>query len=335
MIIKNIAKKLTMIVVATVILVTTVFLSTGNINSYSAIQNEKQIEDLIANCTTTYENGRTERAFEKMSSGLQTAFNEGTITQGDVEAAFSAMQVDSGCAQLLTAYLPIAQANGYVSSSFTINTSLNSNINETTQTSEQTSSTPSNTTEVAQNESSESTDKDTGEVSVAESSIDTTETSKATDEDENSDADNEWVESERVESTCTEAGYVVYTNASGEEKTEDLPLAEHQYTETSRTAATCTETGSINYTCEVCGDTYSEEIPTIDHLLEEETVEAGLFTSGSKITKCSICGEVISEETIPAKCPKWVVIITIIAIVGIVGAIAFAVKKNVKIGADM
>ena len=331
---KTINLKRIVVVFYAIVITAALFAGLNHGSEGRAIQNEDQIEDLIANCTTTYENGRTERAFEKMSSGLQTAFNEGTITQGDVEAAFLAMQVDSGCAQLLTAYLPIAQANGYVSSSFTMNTSLNSNTNETTQTSEQISSTPSNTTEVAQNESSESTDKDTEEVSVAESSIDATETSKATDEDKNSDADNEWVESERVESTCTEAGYVVYTNASGEEKTEELPLAEHQYVETSRTAATCTETGSINYTCEVCGDTYSEEIPTIDHLLEEETIEAGLFTNGSKITKCSICGEVISEETIPAKCPTWVVIITIIAVVGIVGAIAFAVKKNVKIGAD-
>ena len=296
------------------------------------IRNEKQIADLFEHATTCYEvDGNFDYAFFEMNNGLEAAFQAGAITVANVENVTTLYYNAGGnYKKLMEAYIPTMQANGWVSTSFSVSSTTATN----SQANEQTSSTSNNSAEVTQNESSKSTDTNTEEVTVEESSRNTAETSKTTNNDENLNANDEWVESERKESTCTEAGYVVYTNASGEEKTEELSLVEHQYVETSRTAATCTETGSINYTCEVCGDTYSEEIPTIDHLLEEETVEAGLFTNGSKITKCSICGEVISEETIPAKCPTWVVIITIIAIVGIVGAIAFAVKKNVKIGAN-
>lgn len=289
-----------------------------------AIQNEDQLYDLFNHAATLYKHNPTS-AVDEVSRGLTAAFNEGTITPSMVETVVTEEYKAGGdFATIVSACMPLLQANGWVSSSF----SVGSTSSTSSQTNDQTASTPSNTSEVTESETSESTTKASGENNKTENTTNSNETENIKTE-ENTTSNEEWTESERVESTCTEAGYIVYTNASGEEKTEELPLAEHQYVETSRTAATCTETGSINYTCEVCGDTYSEEIPTIDHLLEEETVEAGLFTNGSKITKCSICGEIISEEVLPAKCPMWVaIIIGIIAIIGITGGIVFAAKRK-------
>ncbi len=290
-----------------------------------AIQNEDQIAALFEHATTMYEGyGTFDHSFDEMNRGLNAAFQEGTITTSNVENVTTIYYNAGGnYKKLMEAYIPTMQANGWVSSSF----SVGSTSSTSSQTNDQTASTPSNTSEVTESETSESTTKTSEENNKTENTTNSKEAENIKTE-ENTTSNEEWTESKRVESTCTEAGYVVYTNASGEEKTEELPLAEHQYVETSRTAATCTETGSINYTCEVCGETYSEEIPKIDHLLEEETVEAGLFTSGSKITKCSICGEVISEETIPAKCPTWVAIVIGIIIVAITGGIVFAAKRK-------
>jgi len=294
-----------------------------------AIHNEEQIADLFEHATTCYEyDGNFDYAFDEMNRGLQAAFQEGSITSANVENVVTVYCNAGGSyKKLMEAYIPTMQANGWVSSSFSVGSTSSTN----SQTNNQTASTPSNTSEVTESETSESTTMTSEENNKTENDTNLNETEDIKTK-ENTTSDEEWTESERVESTCTEAGYVVYTNASGEEKTEELPLAEHQYVETSRTAATCTETGSINYTCEVCGDTYSEEIPTIDHLLVEETTEAGLFSEGSVVTKCSICGEVISEESIPAKCPIWVAIVVFVMIIGfIVGIVHIAKAKKGKI----
>lgn len=128
-----------------------------------------------------------------------------------------------------------------------------------------------------------------------------------------------WLESERAESTCIEAGHVSYTNSlTGETKSEELPLAEHKYSEIERKDATCSEAGSITYTCEVCGDTYVEEIPALSHEYEWVTTkEATLFTPGEEQYVCKNCGDVSETREIPATCP--------ISIAGIVGIVIISI----------
>ena len=141
-----------------------------------------------------------------------------------------------------------------------------------------------------------------------------------------------WLESERIESTCTVPGYIKYTNSlTNEVKTEELPLADHKYVETERKEATCTEAGSITYTCEICGDTYAEEIPALSHEYEWITAkEATLFASGEKQYVCKNCGDVSETREIPAICPIPIAGIVGIVIISIclVGGIIIKKKKE-------
>ncbi len=142
-----------------------------------------------------------------------------------------------------------------------------------------------------------------------------------------------WVETNRVESTCTEAGHVDYSNSlTGETKSEELPLAEHKYSEIERKDATCSEAGSITYTCEICGDTYSEEIPALSHEYEWITTkEATLFASGEEQYVCKNCGDVSKTREISATCPiplMGIVIGICVVLIGAVSGIVVLKKKR-------
>ena len=139
-----------------------------------------------------------------------------------------------------------------------------------------------------------------------------------------------WVETNRIESTCTETGHVSYTNSlTGETKSEELPLAEHKYAETERTEALCTEAGAITYACEVCGDTYTEEIPALGHEYEWVTTkEAALFTPGEEQYVCKNCGDISETREIAAKCPIDIVIILGLIVLGVAGITFIAIKRK-------
>ncbi|MBE5919538.1 MAG: hypothetical protein E7272_06790 [Pseudobutyrivibrio ruminis] len=142
-----------------------------------------------------------------------------------------------------------------------------------------------------------------------------------------------WVETNRVESTCTEAGHVDYSNSlTGETKSEELPLAEHKYAETERKEATCTEVGSITYTCEVCGDTYTEEVPALGHEYEWVTTkEASFFTLGEEQYVCKNCGDVSKTREISATCPiplMGIIIGICVVLIGAVSGIVVLKKKR-------
>lgn len=145
-----------------------------------------------------------------------------------------------------------------------------------------------------------------------------------------------WEETNRRESTCTESGYIEYTNSlTGKTKTEELPLAKHQYEESERVEPTCTEDGSVTYTCSVCGDTYDETISATGHSYEWVTTkEAGLFTDGLEEEVCSICGEKSgATHTLSAKIANSVVLLIICGIIIVtVGASSFILlhKRQAK-----
>ena len=65
--------------------------------------------------------------------------------------------------------------------------------------------------------------------------------------------------------------------------------------------ATCTETGSRKRSCLRCGETETEEIPSLGHLFGEwETVEPTCVNSGSTTRVCERCGATDAAEVLPA-----------------------------------
>ena len=73
--------------------------------------------------------------------------------------------------------------------------------------------------------------------------------------------------------TCKDPGYTESSKCSDcgkvlKEAEEIGVSGEHTY-ESEIKAPTCTETGLNTFTCSVCGDSYTEEIPTLDHTYDE------------------------------------------------------------------
>ncbi|MCR5100509.1 MAG: hypothetical protein K6B41_04040, partial [Butyrivibrio sp.] len=100
---------------------------------------------------------------------------------------------------------------------------------------------------------------------------------------------------------------ITYTcSMCGDSYTEEIPLIDHEYTSEVTKEATCVENGIKTYTCTMCGDTYTEEIPATGHVETEEVVtqEAGLFSEGERITRCKECQEILNTEVISSKYPK-------------------------------
>ena len=116
----------------------------------------------------------------------------------------------------------------------------------------------------------------------------------------------DYQETERVEPTGAEPGYVEYTcSVCGAQYREELPAEahEHVYEETDRVEPTETEDGYIEYTCSVCGETYRETLPAAgehDHTyVETDRVDPTDTEDGYIEYTCSVCGDTF-RETLPA-----------------------------------
>lgn len=181
----------------------------------------------------------------------------------------------------------------------------------------------------------ETIDNSSSTDTATESSNKTSKSSQAKNKLEYSDEEIEaaWEETNRVESTCTEAGYIEYTNSlTNETKIEELELANHSYEEIERIESTCTEDGSVTYTCSVCGDTYTEEIPALSHDYEWVTTkEASFFTLGEEQYVCKNCGDVSKTREISATCPiplMGIIIGICVVLIGAVSGIVVLKKKR-------
>jgi len=100
-------------------------------------------------------------------------------------------------------------------------------------------------------------------------------------------------ETERVDPTCTEDGYVIMACGCGVTETTTLKATGHKY-ESVVTAPTCTEKGYTTHTCSVCNDTYTDsELPANGHSFGEwEITTAPTCTQdGVQTRKCSACEE--------------------------------------------
>ena len=105
---------------------------------------------------------------------------------------------------------------------------------------------------------------------------------------------------------------------------------EHSYTSSVTTEPTCSTVGTMTYTCE-CGDTYTEEIPKVEHTPGEweTTKKAALLSDGEKVQKCTVCGEVLATEVIPAnKTMLYVIIGACVAVVTAIVGVIIHKKKH-------
>ena len=105
----------------------------------------------------------------------------------------------------------------------------------------------------------------------------------------------------------------------------------HEYTSEVTKEATCTEAGIITYTCKDGDDTYTEELPMLEHEAGEwvTVTEPTILNKGHRVQYCSVGGEILAEEDIPAKTGQLIAIIVGCAVVVcgvIVGVITFRKK---------
>ena len=146
-----------------------------------------------------------------------------------------------------------------------------------------------------------------------------------------------WQETERTDATCTDTGYVTYSNANNTEitKTEEIPALGHSYDVTDTKEPTCTEKGSTTYTCSRCGDTYVEETDALGHQEGDWTItkEPGLFSKGEKVIKCTVCDEVLKTGSVEQTCPlplPAVIVMGVAVIALIVSVIVMLRKKRIR-----
>jgi len=99
--------------------------------------------------------------------------------------------------------------------------------------------------------------------------------------------------------TCTQTGLRRITcTHCGNSYTENIPALQHNYQLTT-IEPTCEEAGAHVRTCSHCGDSYSEYISALDHNYQITTIEPTCEEAGTQIHTCSLC-EYSHTEYIPA-----------------------------------
>jgi len=92
------------------------------------------------------------------------------------------------------------------------------------------------------------------------------------------------------ENTCVEFGIKTYTcQLCGDSYTEEIAKTNsHSYTSKTTKSATCKDKGIKTYTCQLCGDSYTEEIAkTNSHIWLDATCVSG--------KKCSLCATTVGS----------------------------------------
>ncbi len=104
--------------------------------------------------------------------------------------------------------------------------------------------------------------------------------------------DGHYVQTERVEPTCTTEGYAKYSCACGYEYTETLTL-EHNYVLVRTEAPTCTRHGYDLYKCSYCGNEKKEYHDDVikGHNYIDTVVQPTCTSGGYTVRKCSNCGD--------------------------------------------
>lgn len=111
-----------------------------------------------------------------------------------------------------------------------------------------------------------------------------------------------------TEPTCTEEGVKTYTcSVCGDSYTESIPTIEHSWGEWVTTKeATETEVGEQKHTCTVCGKEETEILPMLEHTHKyDTTVTAPTCTEDGYTTYKCKCGESYIGDTVPATGHKY------------------------------
>lgn len=86
-----------------------------------------------------------------------------------------------------------------------------------------------------------------------------------------------------IESSCGKNGSITYTCKTCKDSySEDIPALEHSYNITSTVNATCTTKGSKTFTCSKCANSYNEEISILSHNWKAATCTSAQI--------CNMCG---------------------------------------------
>ena len=106
-----------------------------------------------------------------------------------------------------------------------------------------------------------------------------------------------FVETSRVDSTCTVAGIAYHACDCGATKEVTLPYADHTYVE-AVTPPTCDKNGVSTFTCS-CGDTYKTTIPALGHTYDDGVKTSATCDKAGFTTFTCSCGhsyEVVDEN---------------------------------------
>ncbi|MBO5525961.1 MAG: carboxypeptidase regulatory-like domain-containing protein [Clostridia bacterium] len=110
-----------------------------------------------------------------------------------------------------------------------------------------------------------------------------------------------YIVKERTESTCTQAGHILYACACGESYTESLPLKAHRYESVERVEPTCVQRGYEVFRCRDCADSYRTDYATVAHgYVEKERVTATCQHGGYVLFECSVCKNTERRNEVPA-----------------------------------
>lgn len=101
------------------------------------------------------------------------------------------------------------------------------------------------------------------------------------------------------EPNCFQNGIKTFTcSICGVTYTEEFPMIDHSYIESVIAEPTCFEKGLIESTCIYCGDTNQSSIPEADHDYMVSVTKATQNKAGRVVNECIICGD-NSSKIIP------------------------------------
>lgn len=110
-----------------------------------------------------------------------------------------------------------------------------------------------------------------------------------------------YIETMRLDPTCTENGAVEYMCECGDGYTELLPALGHSYAAAAYIEPNCTREGCTVYSCVRCGDSFNADYTGYDvHSLElTDSIAPTCTEEGLRVYTCTVCGAE-ETETVPA-----------------------------------
>lgn len=95
--------------------------------------------------------------------------------------------------------------------------------------------------------------------------------------------------------SCTAEGLRTYTcTVCGQTYTEAIPMVDHTWTQIDRVEPTCTAEGHASYVCSVCGKSFTEPIPVVAH--------SWVVSADGTSQTCAVCGA--TEQLVVASTPQ-------------------------------